>query len=260
MSIEYTPNFDTCYTDYLELPKGFGAVESGVLFKFADLNAKYAASVPVSASGRFHATAGSAYIEAVLTQSFSEDAVDTRLDCLADAAQHLRAAADVEYDFLERGIIHPNDQDKWQRAELQYDFMDVYRDLVCGEVTGQTRNEILEKLDRRIEYTKYFAGKGYLRAEGFLGELLALRSVWKAHQSPLDRVAFPSTVRGGDGASLPHQTHDIVIATTTNGQDRLYVEAEVKAGLGLGHRDLVRYASILFHMNVNGVGHVYDPL
>lgn len=261
MSHETPSPLDTCYAEYATLPKEFGSVPAATLLELADLNAKRADSLNNRSAVKFHSAAGSAYIEAMLTESHNIDTVDDSLGYIADAERHLRLAADGEYQLLENGVFHPNYQDNWQRAEAQLDFINVYRDIVCGEITHQTRNELIEKLQYRRQYAEA-TGKmdGGSKLRGFEAELRLFLKVWKNHHTITDPIAFPSTERGGSGTERRSQTHDAVFGMTTDGLNWAYRGVEIKGGRKNMTHELTRYTNMLIHINPDDRLTVYEPM
>lgn len=246
--------------DYRMLPKNIGEVSSWQLLDIAKQNAKKAEELGNQAAGQFYGIAGSAYIEAAIVD---DSDVDARLAYLDEAAANLNNAADIEYDFLESGYRHPNDQIEWLRAELNYDFMDVYRDIVCGEVTERTKDEITDKLIRHKKYAKLATNTdhGSRAVGGFDHELTVLLKTWQAYKETGDTIAFPSTARGGDGRFRRSETHDVVFAwqdiVTENWN---FAEAEVKGGRGRTRNALVRYQNTLLFVDGDGEIRTFGPL
>lgn len=249
-------NFGLTYNGYPALPKEIGSVPAEELSKLADLNVQNAENVSGAASIQFRKIAASAYTEAAL---FTDDKSHAA-DYLVLAGQHLRTVADDEYKLLERGFRHPNDQDLWQRAELQFDFMDMYIDLAFDSITTETKDEIITKLSDRLEYLKLQMNVGYTAGiRGLTYEIMGLLSVWDEYNEEGDLIAFPSTIRGGDGSIDPCSTHDIVLGAR---QDKTwnFMNIEVKGGRS---PDLTnpqkRYDCPIMHISRDGTIRIIEP-
>lgn len=241
------------HAGYYELPKDIGEVLPDDLLDIAHYNADQAASLPRSAAVRFHAVAGSAYVEASLVGATTGHDVDRLLAQLDRGEAHLREATVGEYHFLESGFKRPDNQVDWLRAQLQCDFMTVYRDIVCGAVSEQTRNEMIALLSKRLRYVEKLDEPDYHRGarEGLAYELKVLLRIWQAYRQTGDMVTFPSSIRGGNGEMRPKETHDIAVAYR-EGTTWRYSGVEVKGGKGLNLAALARYLHPVMHIRQDG--------
>jgi hypothetical protein len=253
MSIDLEQNLTPIYRGYHTLPKAIGSVAPHELLEIAKSNTKQAEEFNNSASVELRAVAGSALIEAALVaHNQDSESLETHLDYLNEAEYDLRIAAMGEYALLESGFTDPDNQASWQRAEINLDFMNVYRDIVRGKVTEQTKHEIITKLNKRLAYgiqlTKMKSGRG---SKGVTHEITALLSFWQRYKSHEDPIAFPSTKRGGSGKFNAPDTHDIVVASQ-HGDQWNFEGIEVKGGEGLTEESLTRYRHPIMHIDNDG--------
>lgn len=239
------------YAEYNALPKYIGSVSSDVLLGYAALNAEQNLIQP-SNTPNLEAVAGTALIEAVMVSKLEGKKTDILQNFiyLEEAERHLRAAAQGQYELLENGVLHPNDQGDWLRAEIACDFMDVYRDIAYGRISQQTVEEIRERLTSRLEYTETLVSMDpYLAPDnkGASYEIKGLLHVWNAYKEEGDAIAFPATARGGSGIHHPRTTHDMVCAAVS-GNEWEFVGLEIKGGNGLTEESLERYDSPIMHI------------
>lgn len=260
---------DSPLTEYLSLPKGIGDVPSDRLFSLAHKALDFQPTRRDDQPN--HATqpqliAASALIEGVLVETNNSiDQVDTYLEVIDFARELYEGVANIELQNLELGFNHPDDQEDWLRAQLQLAFIDVYKDMACGEVTtDRTKPEVIEKLtniNRHVlSQLKHHKSKDFGRdMAGLRGELAVLLRRWGDFKHDDESIALPSTYRGGSGQFNRRDTHDIVFAqrdTRVNAQRTWqFSTAEVKRGnKRLRLDDLVRYTSPLIQ-----VGYGRDP-
>jgi hypothetical protein len=239
------------YSGYYTLPKDIGDVSVEELLRIAGDSALEADVLMNGAAVRYHAVAGSAYVEAALVRSLGSRDVDESLAFLDSAELHLRQSADGEYRFLETGFYDPDHQDDWLRAELQCDFMNVYRDIACGEVTLHTRDEIIAALRKKLAYAEGLATVSQGKGRGVAYELRVLLRLWTEYKQDGDMIAFPSTARGGSGEERHRETHDIILAHQQD-EHWNYAGLEVKGGEGLTLASLARYLHPIVHVNHDG--------
>lgn len=240
--------------DYFHLPKRIGSVPAATLLDIAKDNAELAATIENPAKLRFVEVAGSAYLEAALVSADPGEDVDERLELVDRGIAYLQQASSAEYRLLERGYRDPDDQTDWRRIELMIAFDQVYRDILCGEVTNATKQELLTELDQHYRYASMlFKHTSFSSdARGLQQEIRVLRQSWEQYQQEGDPITFPSTVRGGNGHILPNETHDIVVAIM-NDQKVEFETVEVKsANVKRNYKDLTRYASRLAFVNKDG--------
>lgn len=251
MSVISEPGYNDASGEYFNLPKLFGSIDPDVLLRIADTNADMAARLPSVAALRYHEVAASAYTEAALVLSEREDDIDVLLAYMDAAEPHFLAAAMEEFRHLETGFCRPDQQDRWLRADLQCEFMTVYRDIVCGEVTEQTCSEMLYALEKKIKHTAVLPNKSQNGLGGLLYELRILRDFWRAYRNPGDTVAFPSSARGNEGNARPQETHDIILAHQIDGTWR-FAGREIKGGNALTLAVLGRYTNPIIHVRHDG--------
>ncbi|RZA06142.1 MAG: hypothetical protein EOO68_05505 [Moraxellaceae bacterium] len=246
----------------MNLPKGFGAIDSSELLSFADSAAKQAANAPdLLSAERFHAAAGSAYIESTITRQHDQDTVDTALDCIDEAAYHLREAANSQFLRLEQGSSHPNKQAGWIRSELNCEFINVYKDITCNEVTDHTKREILEKLTYWKNYAEIASSMEENDIGGLKQEIFVLMKIWSSYLAQGESITFPSTLRGGDGTVNKRDTHDIIIATQNRPDNWVFSGFEVKSTAhGLTKKSLVRYNNPILSVDARGKIRIYDGI
>jgi hypothetical protein len=241
--------------DYFGLPKHVGSVSADMLLDIARSHADRADSIDNDASVRFNEVAASALVEAALTLDRPGDQVDYRLAMIDEAEDRFEQAADAEYHLLERGFRDPDDQADWRRLELQKEFMQVYRDLACGEITLETRQELLTMLAVHHKYansmSKYSATSSR-HGRGLREEIAVMIHLWERWHPGDSTVAFPSTARGGSGVMRGDETHDIVVASLDDDSLR-FDHIEVKAvRTRLRFDYLTRYASRLVSVDSHG--------
>lgn len=261
-----TVSIETAYgaqADYKTLPKNIGDVPSPLLLGIARQYAARAENLSPEAATKLNATAGSAYVEAAITPN--DMSVDSRLACLDEAEKYLQSALVGERILAENGFYEQSDPTGWLRAQLQCDFMDVYRDIACGEVTALTTEEITEKirttkraLDHDGGINKAHKNKRFM--SGLRGELIVLLKTWEEYAKGGAPIAFPSTVRGGSGEYLPGETHDIVFAWQNEQDGWEFSGAEVKSGGGRTVHAFTRYKNPLIFVDPDDTVRVFDPV
>lgn len=256
-----TPETDK-FVEYQHLPKLIGSVPAATLLEIAEENARLAATIDNHAALRFEEVAGSSFIEAALVSGAPGEEVDERLDLIDQGLEHLRTAADIEFALLEGGFRDPDDQADWRHLELAQEFGQVYRDMVCGEVTDDTKRELLQVLPSHYRYANSlakhsrFAGEG----RGLREEIGVLQRLWERRTHHSGIVAFPSTVRGGSGMIRPSETHDVVLAIE-HPEGWEFDTVEVKtARTKLRNEHLVRYASHLAFIDSGGNLRWFDKM
>lgn len=249
------------YAQYDALPKYIGSVSSDMLLGYAALNAEQNLIQPLNPP-KLEAIAGSALIEAVMVAKLEGQKTDTLQNFiyLEQAERHLRTAAASQYELLEKGVHHPNDQGGWIRAEVACDFMDVYRDIAFGSVSPQTAEEIVAKLSSRLEYANTLVELDPSLApdnKGTAYEIMGLIHIWNAYKEEGDVIAFPASARGGSGIYHPRTTHDIICAAGS-GNEWEFVGLEIKGGNGLTEESLERYDSPIMHITHRGKVHLIN--
>lgn len=140
-----------------------------------------------------------AFIDTVDSHN-SPATVDSRIELIDTGSSLLQHAA----TFTQK-----DDMERTQRLLIKNLFTQVMRDIVAGEVTRDTRDELLLSIRDARSQLKFIPD--YSRRNGLLGELLVLETYWLAYQGQGDKVAVPATVRGGNGRFNRNETHDLDI-------------------------------------------------
>lgn len=251
------------HEDYTDMPKTIGTVPADRLLEVATLHIEQFESTPsIHAQSEHAAIAGSAIIEAMLTlEDPTHQSDDYRLESLDVAATYLDITTQLEETILERGYRHPNDYTPWLRAQLNALFIDVYKDMTCGEVTDRTTAEILKQLRAKDRFIgDHLSQQNIPRAasrqlHGLKAEIQVLIDVWKKYAEHGKTIAVPATHRGGSGISRARHTHDVVEFTqnpdttfTMTRQREVKTEGSVRRKIG----QLARYASTLTIVRKDG--------
>ena len=204
---------------YLELPKLIGEVDSDTLLAHARMSERREEeAVTIPTKVELAKVAGSSLIEAALT---IDDPIhehdDYRLGLLDDGQAALLRVVEYEEELLETGQKSPDDQAELLKAILQTAFLHVYADMICGEITSDTKSELIGFLDKHIRLTTRLRNElgkrhGILRSNlsGLLSELRVLHDAWKHYQREGDKVATPASNRADNGSYREHETHDIM--------------------------------------------------
>lgn len=207
---------------YLELPKSIGQVDSDTLLAHARTNEREEEkAVTTHTKAELAKMVGSSFIEAALTiDDPSHDHDDYRLGLLDDGQAALLRAISYEEELMETGQKSPDDQVELLRAMLNAAFQNVYGDMVCGEVTNDTKSEIVGFLNKHINLTSRLRNElskrhGVLRSNltGLLSEMRVLLDAWERYKRTGDKFATPASNRADNGAYLKHETHDIMYFT-----------------------------------------------
>lgn len=207
---------------YLELPKSYGEVDFDTLLSYArkyELDEQEAASVPTKAT--FANRAASAFIEAALVLDDPlHDHDDYRLGLLDDGQAAFERVIGYENTLLETGQKSPDDQEAVLRADLHAAFYNVYGDMICGELTEDTKQELIGYLNKQIHLTDRLyrdlrGYHGYMRKKlsGLNSELRLLLDSWQKYQIRGDTIAIPASDRGDNGVHNKTKTHDIAYLT-----------------------------------------------
>lgn len=255
--------------DYIQLPKEIGQVDFDTLLQLAAAQEREYETGSSSEyfRGSQASVVSSCYVEAGLVlHDPKHDYDDYRVSLIDDAEKWAKLAAEHHLTALETGQLHPDDQEKWLRAEVQVAFMDVYRDLVCSEVTQQTQHELLTALEKVGSYTFHVAKTPDLPSDirialrGLGTEINVLHALWKSPvnaRNPMQNVAIPSTYRGGDGRRLRGDTHDIATMSQSAVGEPFILSGthEVKTHGSLMHDPsaLGRYTSSLLKVGRHGI-------
>lgn len=203
---------------YLELPKSFGEVDSDTLLSHARAYEQRELNAPTLPTQAEQARiAGSAFVEAALVL---DDPIhehdDYRLGLLDDGQAAFLRVIDYEEDLLESGQKNPDDHVALLKARLHANFKNVYADMVCGELTHDTKEEIIGFLNKHIHLTQRLRNElhkrdSYLRQNlaGLYSELRVLLDAWQGYHVTGDEIAIPASYRADNGAHRRRETHDI---------------------------------------------------
>lgn len=210
------------HQNYLALPKSIGQVDSDTLLAHARTNEREEEiAVTTHTKAELAQVAGSNFIEAALTiDDPSHDHDDYRLGLLDDGQAALARVIAYEEELMETGQKSPDDHVELLRAMLGAAFMNVYADMICGEVTSDTKSEIIGFLNKHINLTSRLRSElskrhGVLRSNlsGLLNEMRVLLDTWERYQRVGDKLATPASNRADNGTYLKSETHDIAYFT-----------------------------------------------
>ena len=194
------------FEEHFREPKEFGAADKERLMFYTMVSSAFCKDPRIPK--RFKAEAfelsasmlwETAFIETVESHN-SPVTVDDRLELVDIGASFLRHAST---------LTQKDDMEKTQRLLLRSLFAQVMRDIAAGEVTEATRDELLLSLRDARSQLKFI--KESNRKIGLLGEIETLQSFWNEYYGRGNKVAIPSTVRGGSGHFREDETHDIDI-------------------------------------------------
>jgi hypothetical protein len=143
------------------------------------------------------------------------------------------------------------DTERQRRLELRMVFKQVLRDIVCGEVTPATVDELRSQLELLKIGAKDIPK--VTRRNGLIGEIEVLDFYWKRYQKKGQHVAIPSTMRGGSGISNREQTHDLdILRQRRDGSWLVLTPVEVK-NAKIDDKVLERYTdSMIAHVGIDG--------
>jgi hypothetical protein len=186
---------------YLSLDKGFGAVSPERLLHIAT-------QLENSHSPQDIECAGSALIEATIFSPYRDlETLEDDMSAVNYGAHLLECAAEGYWNELEIGQRHPDDQDRALRADVNSAFAGVYRDIITGQITDQTREETYAKLSKIGKST--FAHATY--AEMFRHHTIGLSyeiATLMAGMTDEAAILVPSTPRAGNGRFNGERTND----------------------------------------------------
>lgn len=140
-----------------------------------------------------------AFMEAVESHN-SPATVDDRIELIDIGSSFLKHAS---------SLTQKEDMEKTQRILLRSLFSQAMRDIVAGEVTAATRDELLLSLQDAKSQLKFIKNARY--ENGLRSEIFALEALWQEYHQMGDKVALPASVRGGSGHFRQDETHDIDI-------------------------------------------------
>lgn len=243
---------------YFSLPKTIGEVSSEELLSIAEDLVTDQAHTSVRTSILHNSIASSAIIEAVLvTEDTAHEHDDERIACIERAESYLHEAYDAQYMQIKAGFDPPSEKELL-RMSLRFDFMRIYKDMVCGEITDDTQTEIRESLEKRIhlynqlltyEYTDHRERR---HISGLKAEVAVLLQYWQKYPETSRMVAVPATLRGDSGKMRSAETHDIMLFEETVPGSFTYARSrEVKSGKAMRKLGmLARYIHPITHINV----------
>ncbi len=196
----------TIFQDYLQAPKQLGAIDTGSILFYTALSRAVGQDVRMPRNVRidayeYHSSMlwESAFIESLTSHNHPDTAM-ARIELVDAGSESLKHAA---------SLLRHDDMERTQRLLIKNLFTQPMRDVVCGEVTDATRDELLLSIRDARSQLKFIPNPS--DRNGVLGELLTLEAYWSDYQGQGSKVALPATVRGGHGGFHPDQTHDIDI-------------------------------------------------
>lgn len=185
---------------YLNLDKGFGAVPTEQLLRLSN-------KLEESDRPDDLEYAAAALIEATIFSPYRNlDTVDNDIFTIEYAMFLMERAAAGYWHDLERGFQHPDDQSRALRAEVHLAFGGIYRDLVGGEITEQSRDEAYSKLVKIGRYSSDLSEHAQnfgQKAAGLAFEVATLLGGLTD-----EGVLTPSMSRAGSGHYNNHATYD----------------------------------------------------
>ena len=200
---------------YFELPKGYGAVPSDQLMLLA-------AELDMSSNPLDRSVAGSAMIEARLFSPYrTEEVTEDDAFVVNYGNSLLRDAADAQWDELERGFRHYDDQTPAIRAEVAAAFAPIYLDLLHGEITHEAREETYTKLAR---WGKYILGLG--DTHGSYGLAYEIATLMGGLTN--EHILLPATPRADNGRYRADTTHDFTYLELRDGTIETTIALELK--------------------------------
>ena len=240
--------------DYLALPKGMGDVPVDTLLRIADnMSFMNHETIPANVPNYQKLIAASCLVEAaLLSPNAAKDDIENQLGYIDAATMIFSEVSQHEYKKLEDGFRHPDDIEDWLRAEIQTYYGDVYRDIVCGEITvHHTIPQLIHDLEKILQFITIhqrqpYVPETYKKIDGGLRAEVRVLLESAQHYSLDHRViALPSTRRGGDGTYNRKDTHDAMFAHQVSSIDDnqwSYRYREVKSGHGFTLESLGRYS------------------
>lgn len=194
------------FAEYLEAPKQLGAIDEESLLFHAALSRAVGQDTRMPRNVRIDAYE---YHSSILWESAFVDTVTSHNQ--VDTAMARIELVDAGSESLKHAVslLRHDDMERTQRLLIKNLFTQAMRDVVCGEVTDATRDELLLSIRDARSQLKFIPD--FSARNGVLGELLTLESYWRDYAGQGSKVALPATVRGGHGGFHPEQTHDIDI-------------------------------------------------
>ena len=268
-------------SEYGALPKRFGEVHARALLSIAQ-RAENALEQPTELQHtslqriNYHEIAGDGYLEGAITLTNETiDDVDFRLRLVDLALDHYRQSNSIRQERMLDGRDNPDAIGDLLRTQLRIGFEQTYKDIICQEVSKQTRQETKELL----EYTHTYLDKARKNIQqgikkghyelyyqeyakdisGLWGEIRYLQSIWNDTNRLPETVSFISMARADTGnmgltGMLSRDTHDVVIAKKDL-DTWTFVPVEIKRGnvsSKKNRRHLGRYSSQLVYVSSIG--------
>lgn len=199
--------------EYFRLPKHIGEVEPQTLLLIAKDNMRHSNSSSAALRANSASIAASALIEAAITfENPNHDYDDSLIELIDQAESQLLIARSAEEELLDSGHKPHDEFTELIRLEVYSDFANVYKDIICGEVTETTTSELIAALNQRISSLNKHRSTDASNQNiaGLRAELITLREVWLEYSKGIGGIAIPSTLRGGDGTYNNKETHDTV--------------------------------------------------
>lgn len=197
---------DTVFEDYFSEDKTFGAANKdhlmlNTLVCLAFCNDRRTPKQFKSEAFELSASMlwETAFIDTVESHN-SPTTVDDRIELIDTGSCFLMHAST---------LTQKTDMEQTQRLLLRSLFTQAMRDIVSGEVTSATRDELLVSLRDARSQLKFI--ENTQARNGLLGEIVTLESSWSSYLKLGDKVAIPATIRGGSGFYRANETHDIDI-------------------------------------------------
>jgi hypothetical protein len=218
--------------DYFQAPKMLGALGSSHLVTIAERNIDFASTIDgddyeshILQSETYELAASAlqeaAFVEAraVLGTSEVNDHVDSRIEMIDRANE----ALDQAIEALSSQPMTTLEQ----RLMIKRDFENIYKDIVCGEITMTTVKELRNTLN--IHLYRTFNNTDSIHARGLGGEIRTFIDLWDSYEGEESPVALPATVRGDSGFFYRSDTHDIDrISKNEQGNWQVQTPVEVK--------------------------------
>lgn len=260
-SPEHTINkTSTEVNDYFSLPKAMGGVSVDTLLGVADrvlfLNQE---TIPTNLPAQSKLVAASCLIEAALmSPNTAKDDIENQLEYISAAKTLFHEVSLHEYTKLEDGYRHPDDIEQWLRADIQTYYADIYRDIVCGEITvHHTLPQLIHDLEKTARFVathqrQPYVAEVYKKVDGgLLAEVEVLLESARHYSLDHREIALPSTQRGGSGHHNRKDTHDIMLARQISSVDDnhwSYQYREIKSGQAFSLQSLARYNHPIIHV------------
>jgi len=195
---------EAVFEEYLQTSKKFGDINKDELLFYTTVCLAFAKDKRTSKEFKadaFELAASmiweTAFLDTVDSHN-SLNGVDERIELVDAGSTFLQHAAT---------LVQNDDMERVQRLLVKNLFTQAMRDVVAGEVTSATRDELLLSIRDARSQLKFITSSTY--RSGLLGELLTLEKFWLSYAETGDKVALPVTFRGGYGKFRTDETHDI---------------------------------------------------